>query len=153
MVKPSPWPLTFALGKESYTLSVETLAKMREVMKNTENRERGFALLGKLGNLMPGEEIIGSTEGMMVNILNARGFFHSHPNREPELSPNDWVHVILATGELGFPFLECSGSNGDVYCTTVDDINNLTIPKDPTDDELDELVQHLVKPYHFKLFD
>ena len=144
-------PLSFSLGKETYTLSDECLERMRWAMANTVTRERGFALLGDITDLMPGKDKIGGREGMRVDIAGTKGFFHTHPDGDPELSANDWVHVSLASGELHFPFLECSGAHGEVYCTTVDDINKLTIPKHPTDDELDELVQHLVKPYHFRV--
>lgn len=143
--------LSFELGKETYTLADEALTRMQQAMDNTITRERGFALLGDIKNLMPGKERIGGKEGMRVDVAGTQGFFHTHPDGNPELSPNDWVHVLLASGELHFPFLECSGAHGEVYCTTVDDINKLTIPKHPTDDELDELVQHLIKPYHFRL--
>ena len=122
---------------------------MRLAMANTVTRERGFALLGDIKDLMPGKEKIGGREGMRVDVAGAKGFFHTHPDGDAELSANDWVHAIKSCAELQFPFLECSGSGRDVYCTTVDDIHRLVIPKRLTDEVLDELVQHLVKPYHF----
>jgi hypothetical protein len=142
-------PLSFNLGKETYTLSDECLERMRLAMANTVTRERGFALLGDIKDLMPGREKIGGKEGMSPDVAGTKGFFHTHPDGDPTLSPNDWVHTIRASAELHFPFLECSGSNGDVYCTTVDDIDTLEIHKRLTDEVLDELVQHLVEPYHF----
>jgi len=144
-------PLSFNLGKETYTLSDECLERMRLAMANTVTRERGFALLGDIKDLMPGKEKIGGREGMRIDVAGTKGFFHTHPDGNPELSANDWVHAIKACGELHFPFLECSGSDGDVYCTTVDDIDKLAIPKRLTDEALDELVQHLVKPYYFRV--
>jgi hypothetical protein len=142
-------PLSFKLGKEIYTLSDETLERMRLAMARTVTRERGFALLGDIENLMPGKEKIGGREGIRTGVEGTKGFFHTHPDGDPTLSPNDWVHAIKASAQLHFPFLECSGSNGEVYCTTVDDIDKLPIPKRFTDEVLDELVQHLVEPYHF----
>jgi len=141
--------LTFNLGKETYTLSDECLERMRMAMANTVTRERGFALLGDIDNLNPGKEKIGGREGMRIDVAGMKGFFHTHPDDDPELSANDWVHAIRSCAELQFPFLECSGSDGEVYCTTVDDIHKLVIPKRLTDEVLDDLVQHLVEPYHF----
>lgn len=144
-------PLSFKLGKETYTLSDECLERMRLAMANTVTRERGFALLGDIKDLMPGKEKIGGREEIRVDVAGTKGFFHTHAGGDPVLSAGDWVHAIKACAELQFPFLECSGSGGDVYCTTVDDIHKLVIPKRLrlTDEVLDELFQHLVEPYHF----
>ena len=148
-------PLSFSLGKETYTLSDECLERMRLAMAKTVTRERGFALLGDIEDLMPGKEKIGGREGVRIDVAGMRGSFHTHPDDgNPELSAGDWAHAIMTCAELQFPYLECSGSDGEVYCTTVDDIHILAKHKQVeriTDDELDELVQHLVEPYHFRV--
>ncbi|MBA7576928.1 hypothetical protein ES708_18770 [subsurface metagenome] len=128
---------------------------MRLAMANTVTRERGFALLGDIKDLMPGKEKVGGREGIRIDVAGMKGSFHTHPDDgNPELSASDWAHAIMTCAELQFPFLECSGSDGEVYCTTVDDIDILAKHKQAeqiTDDELDELVQHLVEPYHFRV--
>jgi len=148
-------PLSFSLGKETYTLSDECLERMRLAMANTVTRERGFALLGDIKDLMPGKEKVGGREGIRIDVAGMKGSFHTHPDDgNPELSADDWAHAIMTCAELQIPYLECSGSDGEVYCTTIDDIDILAKHKQPeriTDDELDELVQHLVEPYHFRV--
>ncbi|GAI68279.1 unnamed protein product [marine sediment metagenome] len=121
-------------------------------MANTVTRERGFALLGDIKDLMPGKEKVGGREGIRIDVAGMKGSFHTHPDDgNPELSASDWAHAVMTCVKLQIPFLECSGSDGDVYCTTVDDIHKLAIPKRFTDEVLDELVQHLVEPYHFRV--
>lgn len=145
-------PLTFTLGNMAYTLSDECLNQMILVMEKTVTREWGFPLCGSRDNIIPGRPHLGGKEGMSINrCVNGKdmGFFHTHPDGDATLSEDDWEAILIHSYELQVPYLLCSGAKGEVWCTTVDKVKTLFVPKRLTAEVVEELFQRLLPPISF----
>lgn len=148
-------PFSFPLGNLTYTFSDETLWQMLFAMERTVTRERGFSLCGSRDNIMPGKQKRGGPRGMLpsmcVNKEQTRGFFHTHPDGDATLSEDDWESILINSYKYQVPYLLCSGANGDVWCTTVDDVKTLYVPKRLTAEVIEEPFQKLLPPVFFTI--